>query len=492
MNDNNRPIEYPLKNGQTPDNPRHSAILYKLDELTPENNDDYPWNDLGMAELFNDLGYRRMCRYCPDYGRWFVYENGVWKQDDKDALLTGAYVKEFQRLLAMYASQLDNDDRHVKFSSYVSKLGDNRARKRILEDARELMRIEAQQFDANPYLVNCLNGTYDLKRDRFYEHKAEDFLTMQTAFEYSTNPNDYERWTRFINEIMDGDREKARYLQKALGYSILGLSNEACMFIEHGSTTRNGKSTLNNAIQRALGDYSTVSPVALICKQRFKRDAQAASPELAKLKGKRFVTMSESPDSGKLDAGIIKQLTGGEEIPARAAYGQPFTFVPQMTIWLSCNDLPGVDDETLFTSNRIRLIEFTRHFSDSEQDKSLDAQFSTPQARMGIFKWLVEGYKLYRTEGLTMPVNMTKAVKQYESDNDIVLQFIESQCRPGKHEKRSKLYNRFKMWAHREGYTCLTNQKFYGELTRHGHKVKPIHGNYVVEGLELNNEISLI
>lgn len=264
MVDNNRPTDYILKDGRSLENPRHSEILYRLDELTPENNIDYPWNDIGMAELFNDLGYSSMVRYCPDYGRWFVYENGVWKQDDKDALLVGAYVKEFQRLLSMYASQLDNDDRHVKFSSYVSKLGDNRARKRIIDDARELMRIEARQFDANPYLINCLNGTYDLKNDRFYDHNPDDYITMQADFAYSSNPQDYKRWITFISEIMDGDTDKARYLQKALGYSIVGLSNEACMFIEHGSTTRNGKSTLNNAIQKALGDYSTVSPVALM------------------------------------------------------------------------------------------------------------------------------------------------------------------------------------------------------------------------------------
>jgi len=33
------------------------------------------------------------------------------------------------------------------------------------------------------------------------------------------------------------------------------------MFILHGKTTRNGKSTMLDAIQHLLGDYSTVAPV---------------------------------------------------------------------------------------------------------------------------------------------------------------------------------------------------------------------------------------
>ena len=138
------------------------------------------------------------------------------------------------------------------------------------------------------------------------------------------------------------------------------------MFILHGKTTRNGKSTLLNTIETMLGDYAKVAPVGMICRGDRQKDAEAASPTLAGLKGKRFVTMSESNEYGKLDEEKIKQFTGGEEISARALYQSAITFKPQFTLWLSCNDLPMVTDKSLFASERIKVIEFNRHFSPAE------------------------------------------------------------------------------------------------------------------------------
>ena len=96
------------------------------------------------------------------------------------------------------------------------------------------MRVNAYEFDNHPNLINCKNGTFDLKEQKFYEPKQEDKLTMQTAFNFTEGFQDKkcERWERFIEEITEGDKDKAEYLQKTLGYSILGSSKEECMFME--------------------------------------------------------------------------------------------------------------------------------------------------------------------------------------------------------------------------------------------------------------------
>ena len=56
---------------------------------------------------------------------------------------------------------------------------------------------------------------------------------------------------------------------------------------------------------------------------------------------------------GKLDEETIKQLTGGEEIKARNLYETATTFLPQFTLWLSCNDLPTVSDKSLTLDSTI-------------------------------------------------------------------------------------------------------------------------------------------
>ena len=314
-----------LSNGRTIQNVAASRKMMKLIDKAPERSHQisgtgYSWDESGMAQLFAEL-YEEDTRYCPEAKSWFTYSEGAWRKDI-GALLVSAKIKEFYQLISLYCGEIANEERRTLYMKFVVKLGDRRFRDRMLKDAsdNDLLVIRASQFDSDPYLINCLNGTYDLRSMEFREHDWRDFLTMQTNFEYTVQDIRCPRWEEFIREVTMDDSDKAEYLQKALGYSMLGLANEECMFILHGKTTRNGKSTMLSAIHHLLGDYASVSPVSIICKSDRAKNAEAATPALASLKGKRFVTMAESNQYGKLDEEAIKQLTGGEEIKTRNLY----------------------------------------------------------------------------------------------------------------------------------------------------------------------------
>lgn len=449
-----------------------STKMYKIKHYHPEKADEtssgFEWSEMGMANLFGLL-YSQEVRYCPEHKSWYTYFEGVWRKDE-GAILVSERIKDFVRLMILYCGEIEDDDLRKDYTSFVNRMGDRRMRDRILKDATGELRISAVEFDNNPYLINCLNGTYDLSNFSFREHNWEDFLTMQTSFKHTISREvKSERWEKFIDEITEGDKEKADFLQRALGYSMLGLSNEECMFILHGKTTRNGKSTLLNTIETMLGDYAKVAPVGMICRGDKQKDAEAASPTLAGLKGKRFVTMSESNEYGKLDEEKIKQLTGGEQISARALYQSAITFKPQFTLWLSCNDLPMVTDKSLFASERIKVVEFNRHFKPEEQDTHLKDELCKQENLSGIFMWLVRGYIHYKKYGLTMVSHLKDVVSKYERDNDIVLQFLENRCEQAeeKNIRAKDLYQAFKVWAKSEGAFVLSARKFNSEMERH-------------------------
>lgn len=463
---------FQLSNGRYVTSVEISEKLYYIKDHHPEtqyqdNSTGYSWDEAGMADLFSEC-YNKDTRFCPEAKSWYTYDGGKWTKD-VGSLLVSAKIKEFVRLMALYCGEITDDDKRKEYMSFVSKMGDRRFRDRLMKDAADSMKIAAAMFDTHPYLVNCQNGTYDLESMTFREHKWDDFLTMQTNFEYSLQDVRCERWELFIAEVTQNDKDKADYLQRALGYSILGTGKEECMFILHGKTTRNGKSTLLDAIQHLLGDYSTVAPVELICKADRQRNAEAANPVLARLKGKRMVTMSESDTSGKLDEATIKQYTGGEDITARELYQEAITFKPQFTMWLSCNDLPAVKDKSLFASDRVRVIEFNRHFTDAEQDKGLKDFFESQDAMKGIFTWLVAGYFKYRRFGLRMSEPMKAVVKQYEKDNDLVLQFLEEKCEQNDDvsTRAKNLYDTYKIWCKSNGYYVCSMKKFNAEVTAH-------------------------
>lgn len=463
---------FQLSNGRYITSPEISKKMSRIKDSHPElpyqeDSTGYSWDEAGMADLFSEC-YRNDTRFCPEAKSWYTYDSGRW-QKDVGTLLVSAKIKEFVRLMALYCGEIEDEEKRKAYMSFVSKMGDRRFRDRMMKDAADCMRIEATEFDRYPYLINCKNGTYDLKEMEFREHRYEDFLTMQTSFEYGLQEDTCERWVQFIDEVTEGDKEKADYLQRALGYSILGTSKEECMFILHGKTTRNGKSTMLDAIQHLLGDYSTVAPVELICRAERQKNAEAPTSVLAKLKGKRFVTMAESDTAGKLDEATIKQYTGGEDITARELYQAAITFKPQFTIWLSCNDLPSVKDKSLFASDRVRVIEFNRHFTDAEQDKGLKDYFESPEAMKGIFTWLVAGCMKYKRFGLRMCDRMKAVIRQYEKDNDLVLQFLEEKAerQAEGHTKAKALYDTYKIWCKSNGYYVCSMKKFNAELTAH-------------------------
>ncbi len=492
MTDKDREL-FELRSGRIIMDEDLSEKMYIIKSNHPESSDDsssgFEWSEMGMANLFGML-YNREARYCTEHKSWYTYHEGAWRRDE-GAILVSEKIKDFVRLMILYCGEITDDDKRKSYTAFVNKMGDRRMRDRILKDAAGELRISAVDFDANPYLINCLNGTYSLEDFSFREARWDDFLTMQTNFRHTVRRDvSCKRWETFINEVTQGDQDKADFLQRALGYSMLGMSNEECMFILHGKTTRNGKSTLLNTIEFMLGDYAKVAPVGMICRGDRQKDVEAASPTLAGLKGKRFVTMSESNEYGKLDEEKIKQLTGGEEISARALYQSAITYKPQFTLWLSCNDLPMVTDKSLFASQRIKVIEFNRHFRPEEQDTRLKDELTSMEAMSGIFMWLVRGYIKYREKGLKMSDTLFKVVTKYERDNDLVLQFLENRCVrvTGASIRAKDLYNSFKMWAKSEGTCVLSARKFNSEMERHPewYDVKNTNGGFVTyDGLKI-------
>lgn len=463
---------FELRNGRVIMDTELSEKMYTIKFHHPEKSDGtssgFEWSEMGMANLFGLL-YEQEARYCTEHKCWYTYHEGAWRKDE-GAVLVSEKIKDFVRLMILYCGEITDDDIRKKYTAFVNNMGDRRMRDRILKDATGELHISAVEFDSNPYLINCLNGTYSLEDFTFREARWDDFLTMQTNFRHTVSRDvNCPRWEKFIDEVTQGDKDKADFLQRALGYSMLGMSNEECMFILHGKTTRNGKSTLLNTIEYMLGDYAKVAPVGMICRGDRQKDAEAASPTLAGLKGKRFVTMSESNEYGKLDEEKIKQLTGGEEISARALYQSAITYKPQFTLWLSCNDLPLVTDKSLFASQRIKVVEFNRHFRPDEQDTGLKDALTSPEAMSGIFMWLVRGYIRYKTRGLKMADNLVEVVTKYERDNDIVLQFLENRCHRDEtvNIRAKDLYNAFKLWAKSEGAYVLSARKFNSEMERH-------------------------
>ena len=79
---------------------------------------------------------------------------------------------------------------------------------------------------------------------------------------------------------MSGDREKAKFLQKSLGYAVSGDTRHECLFFLYGETSRNGKGTLMESVLKVMGDYGKAVRPETIAQKRFT-NSQAPSEDIA-------------------------------------------------------------------------------------------------------------------------------------------------------------------------------------------------------------------
>lgn len=261
-----------------------------------------------------------------------------------------------------------------------------------------------------------------------------------------------ERFSTYIDEIMDGDADRARFLQKILGYGLTGDTRHECMTILYGVTTRNGKGTLCESVLKVLGDYGCASRPETIAMKSYTNSSQP-SEDIARLAGVRFVNIPEPGKGMVLDAAKVKAMTGNDTLNARFLHENSFDFQPQFKIYVNTNFLPVINDMTLFSSDRIIIIPFDRHFDEQSRDTTLKRQFAEPQVQSAILNWLLEGYRLLRSEGLRLPKSVKEATDRYQHDSDKMILFFEDNlvADDTAEELTSTVYARYKGWCQENG-----------------------------------------
>ena len=418
----------------------------------------YPHNDIGTAQLFYDL-HKALIIYISEAKSWYYYDEKRWAPD-VGGMYTSELCKRFVRAYVEYASKISGD-----FKEYVEKFHKLNQRKSLIADASTIAPKSISEFDSNPLLFNCTNGTYDLEKSEFRPHRPADYITKLSRVEYKEGASS-KPWQIFINEIMMDNANVTGFLQKSHGYALSGDTSQECFFVNYGPKTRNGKSTLVDTISYLMGEYAaTIQPQTLA-----KRSSNGAtsSPDIARLQGIRFVNMPEPAKGLELDAALVKQLTGGDSVTARFLFKNFVEFKPAFKIFISTNHMPRIKDRTVFDSGRMKVIPFNRHFKPDEQNRNLKESFRNPSTMSGILNWLIEGYNAYKKDGrLIVPDEVKAKLKDFQKDATAEIDgFLEEILvkADGVRLRTSMIYKLHCEWAKEREFSPLSSQAFVAEL----------------------------
>jgi putative DNA primase/helicase len=230
---------------------------------------------------------------------------------------------------------------------------------------------------------------------------------------------------------------------------------------------KNGKSTLVEVFQDLLGDYSTAIATQTLMSTRY--GDVTAQYQLAVLNGVRFISAAETKKGQELDETVVKHITGGDTITARAPYGQCFTYRPQFKIWMSTNHKPEIPDGSEAIWGRMRLIPFTQRFEDGKgADPKLPAKLR--EELPGVLAWAVRGCVDWGGGGLGTSASVERATSAYRSQTDVIERFFEDVCVFGPEERvtRKELFEAYEEWCVENGESAMAQRSFTSTMHERG------------------------
>lgn len=439
-------------------------ISGQLQDFDLLNNPRYRFGDIGFGRLFADV-YKDICRFVPERKKWYVFSGKCW-QADVGSLKAMELCKSLADDLLQYALTINEEHLRTNFLKECGKWQQRRFRETYLKEAQSVYPLPLKTFDRDRYLLNCQNGTLDLRTMQFHEHKASDFLSKIAGASYLPEAHS-ERFEQYIDEIMSGDLDKAKFLQKSLGYAVTGDTRHECLFFLYGETSRNGKGTLMESVLKVLGDYGRAVRPETVAQKR-STNSQAPSEDIARLVGIRLANISEPGRGLLLNTAQVKTMTGNDTLNARFLHENSFDFEPQFKLYINTNYLPIVNDMTLFSSGRVIIIPFNRHFDETEQDRSLKERFAKPDVQSAILNWLIRGYQLLCEEGLKPPKAVQESTAEYARESNKVIQFIEESLieDSASEIKTSLVYEAYRTWCVKNGHFPENNRNFNHELRK--------------------------
>src|SRR5918994_256767 len=418
----------------------------------------YNLTDLGNAERFV-ADHGENVRYCYPWGKWLIWSRSRWQRDEAGRVHRLA--KETVRAIYREASDAEDEDRRKALAKHGARSEGADKIKAMLELAKSEVPAAPDELDADALLLNVLNGTIDLRSGKLREHRREDLITRVAPVEYVPEAP-APTWEAFLERVLPGE-ELRGFVQRAAGYSATGETSEQCMFIDHGSGA-NGKSTFQETVSAALGDYAMRTPTETLLVKR----PGGVPNDVARLMGARFVAASETEEGRRLAESLVKDLTGQDTISARFMWAEWFDFKPTHALHLSTNHKPEIRGTDAAIWRRIRLIPWGVTIPSAEQDRKLAEKLRDELP--AVLAWIVRGCLAWQREGLQAPEEVRQATKAYRAEMDVLAAFLADCCVRDEDEEAfaGELWGAWKRWCEETGEQAGTQKRFGGRIAERG------------------------
>lgn len=420
---------------------RLRTATFSVDEPVPtEESATDMGNSLRFARLFRDR-----VRYAADIQRWYVWDGRRWAPDRTNRILdlTKHVIDDVRR-------QAFTDDAHRdEWLSWAQRSEALQRRTAIIGGAvaEPDLVVLSDVLDTDPDLLVVRNGTVDLRTGELRESRPEDLNSHLAEVEYDADAT-AERWRGHVDMVTAGSADLARYLARAVGYSLTGDVGARSFFFLEGDGS-NGKNAFVEPVIQLLGSYAQTTTTALLT-----GDDQQHPTIMADLLGSRLVFVDESRQGRKLNVERVKALTGSKKVKARFMRRDFFEFDAQFKLWIAGNGRPTVDDPSDGVWTRLHRVVCHGKVDPARRvDRFGDVLYR--EEASGILNWALAGLLDWRRGGLAVPDAVVADVQEYRDEEDYDGQFVDEWLvvtdDPADRLVVDDVYTVYRYWAERAG-----------------------------------------
>jgi putative DNA primase/helicase len=418
--------------------------------------------DMGNAQRFA-VQHRDSVRYVYEWRTWIRYDGRRWARDAGDGVM--ALAKETVRGLYTEAAQERDDETRKQIVAWA-KTSESEPRLRAmlaLAQSEVGIPITPDKLDCDPFLLNCPNGTLELRTRHLRPHRREDLLTKLTAAPYDPEAR-HPVWDAFLARVLpdDGLRD---FAQRMAGYCLTASTAEEKLFIVHGPTA-GGKSTFLGALRRTWGDYGDTADFTTFA---WRRPDGGPREDIARLHGARLVVSSEVRDGTRLAEGLVKTLTGGDHVVARRLYEQSFEYLPQFKLCVAANHRPRVRDDDDAIWRRLVEVPFRESLSVTERDPAVKTTLlDATQAGAAILAWAAAGAVAWCDRGLGSAADVDEATADYRASMDPLTDFFAETCvfEPDAEVLAGLLRQEYERWSRDSGVQFPVSARNFADRLR--------------------------
>ena len=390
---------------------------------------------------------------------WY-YFNGVKLEESEEIQFIYNFIQnDFRNDYIMYLNKLklkkqecDEKSEEIKLINASIKTVNNIIEKHLSSDPKIKSNISMlsksnllyiERFDeienTNPNITPVENGVMEVvgKKLLFRKGKIEDFYTIGFSAAYDdTITSSSPCVVAFINWMTQlfEDKETVNFMLLFISALLKGYNREK-LFPFLSGFGDNSKTELINQLFLVLGDMAVKISSSYLTERRTA--SSNANPDIIRMIGKRLIVFQEVEAFRKLISGVIKELTGNDDIPGRGLFDKKIKDrkLPGRVI-IVCNKPPKPDLPEQSLYNRIVEIFVNCVYSlnapedPSEQlrrrifKKDLNFRENNRAMKSAILWIMSKFFPTYMENGLVPSKYILRTTDSYWKINDDYKRFI--------------------------------------------------------------------